>query len=83
MIYGIKLLNMNILYLIERRCADNIVSIIINNIHKKVSKTLEEKWTIKNSKIEYCHVQSAVSSTFFDLFLGIRDEYFERIMPLE
>ncbi|MFV9952886.1 MAG: hypothetical protein AB8U97_00605 [Rickettsia endosymbiont of Haemaphysalis japonica] len=63
--------------------ADNIVSIIINNIHQKVSKALEEKWTIKNSKIEYRRLQSAVSSIFFDLFLGIRDEYFERIMPLE
>ncbi|KJV62473.1 hypothetical protein APHACPA_1502 [Rickettsia amblyommatis str. Ac/Pa] len=44
---------------------DNIVSIIINNIHKKVSKALEEQWTIKNSKIEYRRLQSAVSSTFF------------------
>ncbi|HJD56207.1 MAG TPA: hypothetical protein LFW21_06285 [Rickettsia endosymbiont of Pyrocoelia pectoralis] len=63
--------------------ADNIVSIIINNIHKKVSKALEEKWIIKNSRRDFCLPQTIISSTFFNTFLELGNEYFGLVMPLE
>ncbi|MEY4464156.1 MAG: hypothetical protein RLZZ81_1127 [Pseudomonadota bacterium] len=62
---------------------DNIISIIISKMRQKANKFIIEGRTIKNSRREYCLPQTIISSTFFDMFLEIEEEYYENVMPTE
>ncbi|HJD66417.1 MAG TPA: hypothetical protein LFV91_05190, partial [Rickettsia endosymbiont of Bembidion nr. Transversale] len=66
-----------------RYSEDNIIAIIISKIRQKANKFIAENRTIKNSRREYCFPQTIISSTFFDLFLEIGDEYYENIISTE
>jgi len=66
-----------------RYSEDNIVAIIISKMQQKANKFISENQTITNSKIEYRIPQTIISSTFFDLFLEIGDEYYENIISTE
>lgn len=56
-------------------------NIFIGAIQRKADRARAEGWEIRNSRRDYNCPQTVISSTFFNLFLGIGDKAFETIPP--
>ena len=53
----------------------------IGAVMKRAERALAQEWELKHYRRGYNCQQSAISSTFFNLFLGVGDRYFETIPP--
>ncbi|MCC8369212.1 MAG: hypothetical protein LN573_04010 [Rickettsia endosymbiont of Oxypoda opaca] len=58
-------------------------NVFISKIHNKAAKVISKNWTIKNSQREFCFPQTILSSTFFNTFLELGNEYYENVMPVD
>ena len=56
-------------------------NMFIGALQRKADKYLAEGWNLKHSRRDYECSQSVVSSTFFNLFLGLGDSVLETTLP--
>lgn len=56
-------------------------NMFVGAIQRKGEKAIAEGWNVKSSRRDYNCPQTVVSSTFFDLFLGIGQKYMEELPP--
>ncbi len=55
----------------------------IGSIQRKADKAIAEGWTIKNARRDFYLPQTIISSTFFNTFLELGNEYYENVMPVD
>ncbi|MCC8461836.1 MAG: hypothetical protein LN546_01295 [Rickettsia endosymbiont of Ecitomorpha arachnoides] len=58
-------------------------NMFIGSIQRKAHKAIAEGWTTTNGRRDFNLPQTIISSTFFNTFLELGNEYFENIMPAE
>lgn len=56
-------------------------NLFIGAVQRKADKALAEGWDVRGSRRDFNCPQTVVSSTFFDLFLGIGQRGFEAVPP--
>jgi hypothetical protein len=58
-----------------------VAPIFANNLQRRADRSQAERWTIKNSRRDYNCAQTVISSTFFNVFLGLGDAALNTIAP--